>query len=258
MVRLWRLSAAALLAFTLSACGCGGPGQPACNNPQIVVSAVGQGFKISGSQFTGATPCARLSMNGLPPTTGASGSIVLGNVNCSGGAFNNFLWNYAFFNCTPSSTLGVNILATDQSTFKVAVKSTTIPWGPTCGLVNYTACGGEGQMPCPGNTCNVGPPVLHPDLQGGVTVCTVNCGHTQGYSPCIPGMDGCPPGGGTLVAPQRACVTSSGGLKTFTCFSHSRLSNTTDCICVPNTENSCAVNTSPGNGLCVSGAFSGC
>jgi hypothetical protein len=257
-VRTWRLSAAASLALYVSAC-CGGAGQPPCNNPTITVSAVPQGFNISGSQFSGASPCARISMNGLPTTTGASGSIVLGDVACPGGAFSNFQWHYTFFNCTPNTTRAVNIIATDQSTLRAAVKSAAIPWGPTCGLVNYTACGGEGQIPCPGGTCSAGPPDLHPDIQGGMVVCTANCGHTQGYSPCTPGMDGCPPGGGTLVAPQRPCrTTAPGGLNQFTCFDHSRISNTTDCLCVPNSLNTCQVNTSPGNGVCTSGSFSGC
>lgn len=255
--RPWRLSVFAFLSVALSAC-CGQFGQPPCNNPQINVNAVAQGFNISGSQFSGATPCARVSMIGLPTTTGASGSIVLGDVTCAGGAFNNFVWHYAFFNCTPNTTRNVSIIATDQSTFRAAVQTASIPWGPACGLVNYTHCGAEGEIPCAGGKCDVGPPDLHPDLQNGIEVCTVNCGHTQGYSPCIPGMDGCPPSGGTLVAPQRACRTKPSGLSLFTCFDHSRISNSTDCLCVPNTLNSCAVNISGRSGQCVSGSFSGC
>jgi hypothetical protein len=256
-VRSWRVSAAALLCFAASGC-CGGAGQPPCNNPQITVGTVPHGFNISGSQFSGAVPCVRVSMNGLPTTTGASGSIVLGDVNCSGGAFNNFVWHYAFFNCTPNTTRNVNIMATDQGTLRAAVQSVSIPWGPACGLVNYTHCGDEGEIPCAGGKCGAGPPDLHPDLQGGIELCTVNCGHTQGYSPCTAGMEGCPPSGGTLVAPQRACRTKAGALSVFTCFDHSRISSTTDCQCVPNTLNTCSVNVSGSTGQCVSGSFSGC
>jgi len=258
--RAWLFAGAPILA--LAAC-CGMPGQPACNDPKVTVQPLPQALNVSGSQFTGATPCARISMTGLPNNTGASGSIVLGDVTCSGGAFNNFVWNYAFFNCTPNTTRQVSVIATDQSTLKAAIQDISFPWGATCGLVNYTHCGGEGDMPCPGNQCNAGPPDLHPDLQGGAVVCTVNCGHTQGYTPCTPGMDGCPSSGGTLVAPQRACRTSQGGSSVFTCFDHSRISNTPDCNCVPNVQNSCSVNTSPippapNSGVCISGAFSGC
>ena len=202
-------------------------------------------------------------MNGLPNNTGASGSIVLGDVNCSGGSFNNFVWNYAFFNCTPNTTRNVSVIATDQSTLKAAIQSISFPWGANCGLVNFTKCGGEGEIPCPGGQCNSGPPDLHIDIQGGATVCTANCGHTQGYSPCTPGMDGCPPSGGTIVAPQRACRTQQGGTSVFACFDHSIIPNNSSCRCMPNTVNACAVNTSPlppgaNSGLCVSGAFSGC
>jgi hypothetical protein len=258
-----RMGGAALLATLLSAC-CGQPGQPACNNPLIKVDPTASGFNITGSQFSGGKPCARISMTGFPGNTGASGAIVLGDVNCAGGNFPKFVWNYSLFNCTPSSTIPVNIIATDQVTLKAAIQAATMPWGPGCGLVNYTPCGGEGELPCQGGACSAGPPDLHPDLQGGTLVCTANCGHTQGYSPCVPGMDGCPPTGGTLVAPQRACLTKPNGIGVFSCFDHSMIGNSNDCRCVPNTLNLCKTNTSaptpPGvpSGFCVSARFSDC
>jgi hypothetical protein len=115
------MGGAALLAALLSAC-CGQPGQPSCNNPLIKVVPTASGFNISGSQFSGGKPCARISMMGFPSNTGASGTIVLGDVNCPGGAFPKFVWNYSLFNCTPSSTIAVSIIATDQVTLKAAIQ----------------------------------------------------------------------------------------------------------------------------------------
>jgi hypothetical protein len=260
------LAATTLLTVVLSAC-CGQFGQPSCNDPHIKVSPIASGLSIDGSQFSGATPCARISIIGLPSSTGSSGSIVLGDVTCSSGAFQKFEWHYAYFNCTPLSSVNVSVIATDQSTLKAAVQPARLPWGPGCGLVNHTQCGGEGEIPCAGGICDRGPPTLHLDFQAGVEVCTMNCGHTQGYSPCIAGMDGCPTSSGptsTLVAPQRACVTKQNGVNAFSCFDHSRISNTTDCLCMPNTQSACTTNTSvppppqPLSGLCVSASFKGC
>jgi hypothetical protein len=248
---------AGMLVFLLGAC-CGGLGQPACNNPKITVDMIPSGYRISGSDFAGGAPCARISMLGLPGNTGASGTIVLGDVPCTGGKFTNFEWQYRLYNCTGVNRRNVSIVATDQKTHKLAVQETIIMWGSECALSGYTQCGGEGEAPCENGGCDPGPPSLHPDLRDGRLICTKNCGHTQGYSPCTPGMDGCPPAGGVLVAPQRACRTKPGVVSVFACFDHSRISNTPDCRCVPNTLNLCKTNISNASGTCTPGSFSEC
>lgn len=128
-------------------------------------------------------------------------------------------------------------------------------------------CGHEGEPPCADGTCSSGPPDLHPNLRGSTLVCTMNCGHTQGYCPCVFGMSGCPAAAGqtsTLVAPQPPCRTKQAGLSVYSCFDHSMIQNSNDCLCVPNLQNTCTTNTSvpspprPLSGLCVSASFTGC
>jgi hypothetical protein len=268
-VRYRRIGLVTLSLVWLAGC-CGGVGQPACNNPNIVVTPSPGMLSISGSNFSNVSQCAHLSMSGLPPGLPApTGVISIGDPQCNGGAFQNFNWPYSYFNCTPSTSQSVTVLGVDSQTVKGGSQSISIPWGPTCGIVGHTQCGDEGEIPC-ANGCNAGPPDLHPDLKDGMLVCTKNCGHTQGYSPCTPDMDGCPAqsGTGTLVAPQRACVTTQNNLKIFNCYDHAMIEQgthpATSCFCVPNTLNSCSTNSSlpkdpaPLTGTCVSAQFLGC
>jgi hypothetical protein len=108
-------------------------------------------------------------------------------------------------------------------------------------------------------------PDLHPTLSNpndpnSQLICTANCGHTQGYHPCYPYMDGCNAGAGvtfpnTLVAPQGACITASTfGLSLYTCYNNSQISTSgsagfSSCLCVPS-NGTCPVNQSSGNGVC--------
>lgn len=104
------------------------------------------------------------------------------------------------------------------------------------------------------NGCKVDYPDLHPTLAGNQLVCTANCGHTQGYSPCYPYMDGCNANPGTtypntILAPENACVTTQSGLSDFTCYDNAQIENNGSCLCVPS-NGKCPSNSSPGDGTC--------
>ena len=132
-------------------------------------------------------------------------------------------------------------------------------------LYTCTACGEEGQAPCAGNICYEN---LHPDFEDGKTVCTANCGYTQG-APCTLGADGCD-NTGHLTGPQNPCVQplvgtdlSNGGI--YDCYGtypqNSMIDTDGNCNCVPNMMNTCPVSSSvpkpPVNntGLCIQGQF---
>jgi hypothetical protein len=156
------------------------------------------------------------------------------------------------------------------------------------------ACGGEGEPACSGTPCvqppaqgqpvcsnnacttetcsfeqqeagvcsNGGYPDLHPTLSNpndvnSQLICTAKCGHTQGYSPCYPYMDGCQAGAGvtypsTLLGQQGACSGASTltGLGMWSCYDNSDIDSTGQCTCEPS-HGICPVNQSPGNGECM-------
>jgi hypothetical protein len=158
------------------------------------------------------------------------------------------------------------------------------------------ACGGEGEPVCSGSnpcvqppakgypvcsnnactteTCsfeqqvdgicsNSGYPDLHPTLSNpndvnSQLICTANCGHTRGYSPCYPYMDGCNAGPGvtypnTITHEEGACSTgasSTSGLSLWSCYDNSVIEPTGECTCLPS-RGLCPVNQSPGNGECL-------
>lgn len=164
------------------------------------------------------------------------------------------------------------------------------------------ACGGEGEPVCSGNSCvqpaEEGSPVCsngvcpagqteetcsyesqvsgicnndYPDLHPALSnpndvnsqlICTANCGHTRGYSPCYPYMNGCYAGSGvtypaTIIAEQDACysgASSTYGLAQWTCYDNSVIEaggtvSGGECTCQPS-QGICPRNQSPGNGVC--------
>ena len=197
------------------------------------------------------------------------------------GGIANFAFPYSYAGCQPKSTTPVSIFAQDPSSNAGASQTIQIPWGTNsnCMLAKASclnsgaacvACGGEGEPVCSGGTCLepacsfeaqkngacvATQPDLHPTLSGRQLICTANCGHTQGYSPCYPYMDGCnvaPSYPSTIIAPQNTCVTPSNGINTNSCFDNSNLDPTGQCTCLP-TNGSCSVN-SQSNGTCAPGA----
>jgi hypothetical protein len=274
----------------LAGCACGQLGQPAC--PSLEVTSNPGYLTISGSSYSNISKCVHLSMTGLPPPEAA---VVIGDPTCVNGGFQNFNWPYSYVGCTPSTTQSVVVIGTGLTSNnllsgQVASQAVSIGWGPNCGLSGFcgqigqtacpsgcvsgvnsggtcVACGGEGQPVCAGSTCQSGPPDLNPNLQGTQAVCTVTCGHSQGYTPCTSNMGPCGGSPPTLELPQSPCVTSNGILNLYTCYDHSMIEMIDtygSCTCVPNTVNTCQVNNSvpkpPANdtGLCIQGQFTNC
>lgn len=155
------------------------------------------------------------------------------------------------------------------------------------------ACGGEGEPACNGTTCVQPPadgqpvcsnnactsetcsyeqqtegictasyPDLHPTLSNpqdvnSQLICTANCGHTRGYSPCYPYMTGCDAESGvtypnTITEQEGTCITSatsSTGLPLFSCYDNAVIDPDGGCTCLPS-KGICPVNQSSGNGEC--------
>jgi hypothetical protein len=236
----------------LVGCACGGMGQPGC--PSLQVTTNPTFLTISGSSYSNIANCAHLSISGFPPPQAV---VAMGDPQCINGSFQNFNWQYSNLVCLPSTTQtqSVVVAGVDNSTSTVASQSVSIP---------CIACGGEGLPVCPGNRCQTGPPDLNPNFQNGQLVCTATCGHAQGYTPCDSSMGPCGGSPPTLEVPQSPCVTKNGNLNDYTCFDGSMIDTFGTCTCVPNTINSCMVNTSvpnpPANdtGTCTRGQFSKC
>jgi hypothetical protein len=103
---------------------------------------------------------------------------------------------------------------------------------------NCVGCGGEGQLPCAGMTCQ-GDLHLNIDMLSNRLLCTSSCGHFHQY----------------------ACRTTypvPGGIRSrYRCFNHSRLfatgpANPSNCVCVPNTINDRENDVSDDSGFCIS------
>jgi hypothetical protein len=227
-------------------------GCPSTLKPAITVASNPSSLSISGNGFSNTADCAGLSLLGLPAP---QATLSIGQVECSSGTFT-LTWPLQYVGCTPSTSQSAVVLAVDQPTLATASQPTSIPWGSGCVL-----CGAEGLPVCAGNTCQDD---LHPNFQGGQVVCTWNCGHTQGASctPPTPYCGGLPP---SLAQPQGACVVplvppdlTQGG--TYTCYDHSLIEES-ECLCVPNTLNTCQGQTSTQpppkhtTGLCQAGQF---
>jgi hypothetical protein len=249
------------------------PPQPNVNPSINVTNPQPDVLIISGHGFNpGLASCAVLSMQGSD-----THSVGMNSPTCSGGVFVDFVFPYSLAGCAnPKRTTSVTIFAQDPSSSAGASQTIEIPWDDHCivaaaSCINSgaacVACGGEGQPVCSngscveptctfddqqGGKCVATQPDLHPTLSGSQLICTANCGHTQGYTPCYPYMDGCNVSPGypsTIIAPQNTCVTASTGLRTFTCFDNSTILNNGSCACVPS-AGKCAVNSSPGDGTC--------
>lgn len=253
--------------------GC--PPGPPSEHPSISVVSGSQVLIISGHGFISSVGlCAHLSMV-LPGST-----VSIGDPSCSGGGFADFPFPYSYSGCAqPKSTITATIIAQDPNTTAAATQTIQIPWDTNCMVALAScinsgaacqACGGEGQPVCSNGACvepvctfaaqqagqcNVTQPDLHPNRSGGQLICTANCGHAQGYTPCYPYMDGCNASASypsTIVAPQNACVTNpSGALNQFSCYDNSKIMNNGSCMCAPS-AGSCPVNVSPANGACQS------
>jgi hypothetical protein len=258
-----------LASLLLQGCPPPSPGE----NPSITITNGQNVLIISGRGFANVGLCAHLSMQS--PQTGP---VVIGDPSCSGGGFADFPFAYSYAGCKPQSTTTVSIFAQDPNSSAGASQSIQIPWGTNCILAKAAclnsgaacvACGGEGEPVCSNGAC-VEPdcsfakqqngvcvatqPDLHPTLSGSQLICTANCGHTQGYTPCYPYMDGCNVAASypsTIIAPQNTCVTSPSGLNTFSCYDNSMIEPNGQCTCVPS-SGTCPVNSSPGNGICAS------
>lgn len=255
--------------------GC--PQAPPTEHPSITVSVGNNVLLISGQGFSNVNACAHLSLQG-----GQTHSVLIGDPSCSNGAFSNFAFPYSYGGCiNPKSKTTTYVFAQDPTNNAGASQSIQIPWDTNCAVAGAAclnsgtacvACGGENEPVCSNNsaslcvqptctfqqqqngTCTANLPDLHPSFSGGQQICTANCGHAQGYSPCYPYMDGCAANTSypaTLLSPQNTCVTAPNGLNQFSCFDNSTIQNTGDCTCVPS-QKACAVNTSPGNGTCQS------
>lgn len=245
-------------------------------HPAITVTQGSDVLVISGHGFaTSATLCAHLYMTG--PT--GVGTVSIGDPSCSGGGFADFPFPYSYGACVnPGSTTSVTVVAQDPASTAGASQTLQIPWGPSCviapaacinGGAACVACGGEGQPVCSNGGCVPPPctfaqqrdgsctaqlPDLHPNRSGAQLICTANCGHTQGYSPCYSYMDGCSAGSGypaTLVAPQTACSVAPTGVATYSCYDNATIMNNGSCQCAPSVS-ACPVNSSPANGICQS------
>jgi hypothetical protein len=243
-----RLALIGLIITTLLLSGSGCPPAPPTEHPSITVNAGNNVLIISGKGFQSVPLCAHLSMQ-----SGATGPVVVGDPSCSGGGFVNFVFPYSYGACAnPKSTTSVSIFAQDPNSNAGASQTIQIPWDTNCVIAkagclgagaSCIACGGEGEPVCANNSC-VEPdcsyqkdkngncvvtlPDLHPDGTQ-QAICTANCGHTQGYHPCYPYMDGCfaPQNNiypSTQVAPGRACdTTDQNGIFTQTCYDDSTL-----------------------------------
>jgi hypothetical protein len=285
---------AVLLPGALLLTGCLPP-NPALH-PSISV-AVGQNvLVIKGTGFSATENlCAHLTLGGGPV-----GFRPIGDPSCSGGAFADIPYPYAYGGCNQTnSTATITVFAQDPSSSAGASQTIQIPWGPNCSMqaagclnsgASCIACGGEGQPVCSNGgcvepsadgqpvcsanginagcvatpcdfqaqrigTCTVSYPDLHPTLAGNQLVCTANCGHTQGYKPCYPYMDGCNANPGTtypstIIGPERACkTTTQSGLPAWSCYDNALLSKEGECSCVPS-QGTCPVSSSPGDGTC--------
>jgi hypothetical protein len=253
-------SLAILLSAALGGCACGQMGQPAC--PGITVVSTPSSVTVSGSGFSNVPNCVSVSVSGLPPPNAVVG---IGQPACSGGTFQNPTWTLSSVGCTSNSPQTVVVAAVDQKTLTSASKTISVNWGQGCQL-----CGGEGQPVCSNGSCQSGAPSLHPTRQGSKSICTATCGHAQGYSPCNSTMGACGGSPPTLVEAQPPCVTTQNSLNInlYSCFDNAMIQTTAggggDCLCIPNTVNTCTTNTSlqsgstPNTGLCIRGQFSSC
>jgi hypothetical protein len=65
---------------------------PSALTPSITVTSSPHTLTISGTGFANVSPCVILSLQGAPPP---SSNVTIGKPQCSGGSFQNFVWQYS-------------------------------------------------------------------------------------------------------------------------------------------------------------------